>query len=76
MFFPISSHMLICGGHSGAHKKRLIVVIPQQVSISEQSPLFFCAGNLPLRNVVPCVAVRPHTHTHLLSNLIPPQLSD
>lgn len=42
-------------------KKRHLVVIPQQVSISEQSP--FSVGNPPPRNIVACFPVLPHTHS-------------
>lgn len=62
IFFLISAICLFVGD-SQTSVKRLIVVIPQQVSISEQSPFFHSAGNLPPHNIVACVPVLPHTYS-------------
>lgn len=62
-FFFLISAICLCVGDSQTSVKRLIVVIPQQVSISEQSPFFHSAGNLPPHNIVACVPVLPHTYS-------------
>lgn len=62
-FFFLISAICLFVGDSQTSVKRLIVVIPQQVSISEQSPFFHSAGNLPSHNIVACVPVLPHTYS-------------